>query len=59
MSSRYDYWRPRCEACDEEGGCVTSDGWRTCLAHFASEMPAHRLFDRRTGDPIGPPERIS
>jgi hypothetical protein len=59
FSNRYNYGRPFCELCGSDGGCVTPDGWSTCIDHFDTDKPASPLFDRRSGDPIGPPELIS
>jgi hypothetical protein len=54
FSNRYHYGRPFCELCGSDGGCVTPDGWSTCIDHFDVEKPTHPLFERRTGEPIDP-----
>jgi hypothetical protein len=59
MGSKHNYRRPYCEVCGAQGGCYTPDGWRTCLKHFDSLKPEHRLFDYVSGGPFGPPELIS
>lgn len=52
FSNRYHYGRPFCEICGSDGGCITPEGWSTCIDHFDVEKPSRPMFDRRTSDPI-------